>query len=170
MNIMETTDASSLFGGNASLIITQLLQEAAAAYQQTNRAEAMLWSAQAINPACLPVYFALYKFYFYKFRLDEAEKAALMGMEMAARQGDFSSDWSQLSSFSADWSVINEPQHFYLFTLKALAFIRLRLGRRTESLDLLNKLQELDPHDSVGSSVVRDLLFAVDNPDTWQQK
>jgi hypothetical protein len=49
------------------------------------------------------------------------------------------------------------PQHFYLFTLKALAFIRLRLGRPGESLALLNKLSELDPGDSVGSSVIRDL-------------
>lgn len=48
-------------------------------------------------------------------------------------------------------------QHFYLFTLKALAFIRLRLGRREESLALLGKLRELDPGDSVGSSVIHDL-------------
>ena len=158
MKGLETAgDPIALFGGEASPVITQLLQEAAAAYQQTSRAEAILWSAQAIDPACLPVYFALYKFYFYKFRLADAEKVTLMGLKTAAHQGGFPVEWSHLSPLSVNWRLTDEPQHFYLFTLKALAFIRLRLGKREESLALLDKLQELDPSDSVGSSVIRDL-------------
>lgn len=158
MKGLETTgDPLALFGGAASPVITQLLREAAAAYQQTSRAEAILWSAQAIDPTCLPMYFALYKFYFYKFRLADAEKVALMGLRTAAHQGGFPADWSRLSPLSASWSITDGPQHFYLFTLKALAFIRLRLGKREESLALLGKLRELDPGDSVGSSVIHDL-------------
>lgn len=152
-----TDDPATLFGGKASPVIAQLLQEAAAAYQQPARAEAILWSAQAIDPACLPVYFALYKFYFYKCRLADAEKAALMGMEAAARQGGFPARWSHQSPASADWNSTDGPQHFYLFTLKALAFIHLRQGRKAESLALLAKLRELDPQDTVGGSVIRDL-------------
>ena len=131
--------------------------EAALVYQQTNRAEKILWSAQAMDPACLPVYFALYKFYFYKARLEDAEHAALAGLKTAAQQGGFSADWINLSSASAKWESTDGAQHFFLFTLKALAFIRLRLGRREESLTILDKLKELDPKDSVGSSVIRDL-------------
>ncbi|MDR3391354.1 MAG: hypothetical protein P4L77_06405 [Sulfuriferula sp.] len=159
MKLMDAVsgDPLTLFGGEASPVIAQLLQDAAAAYQQTTRAEAILWSAQAINPACLPVYFALYKFYFYKCRLADAEKVALMGLETAARQAGITSDWTQLSADSADWGQTDQPQHFYLFTLKALAFIRLRLRQRADSLTLLAKLQELDPRDTVGSSVIRDL-------------
>ena len=63
--------------------------------------------------------------------------------------------------FPADWSCVDAPQHFYLFSLKALAFIRLRRGKKKESLSLLAKLHELDPLDSVGSSVIRDLASAV---------
>ena len=150
-------DTMSLFGGEASPVVTLLLQEAAAAYQHTSRAESILWSAQAIAPACLPVYYALYKFYFYKCRLLDAEKVALMGLETAARQAGVAADWALLSPQSVNWYLPDAPQHFYLFTLKALAFIRLRLGKRAESLALLDKLQELDPGDSVGSSVIRDL-------------
>lgn len=158
MKGMETAgDPIALFGGEASPVITQLLQEAAAVYQQSSRAEAILWSAQAIDPTCLPVYFALYKFYFYKFRLADAEKVALMGLGTAAHQGGFPAEWSHLSPTTAKWNSTEGAQHFYLFTLKALAFIRLRLGRREESLALLDKLRELDPNDSVGSSVIRDL-------------
>jgi tetratricopeptide (TPR) repeat protein len=150
-------DPIDLFGGEASPLVAQLLQDAAAVYQQTNRAEAILWSAQAIDPACLPVYFALYKFYFYKFRLEDAEKVALMGLQTAANQGDFPFDWWRLSRADADWDSVVGAPHFYLFTLKALAFIRLRLGKRAESLALLDKLKQLDPKDSVGASVIRDL-------------
>ena len=157
LDLDTATEPTTLFGGEASPVVTQLLKDAAAAYQQTNRAEAILWSAQAIDPACLPVYFALYKFYFYKFRLEDAEKVALMGLKTAAQQGGFYAEWSRLSYADADWSSTIGAQHFYLFTLKALAFIRLRMGRREESIELLAKLQELDPGDSVGSSVIRDL-------------
>ncbi len=158
MKGLETAgDPIAVFGGEASPVVTQLLREAAAAYQQTSRAEAILWSAQAIDPTCLPVYFALYKFYFYKYRLMDAEKVALMGLETAAHQGGFPADWSHLSPLSASWRMTDGPPHFYLFTLKALAFIRLRLGRPGESLALLGKLREPDPGDSVGSSVIHDL-------------
>ncbi len=150
-------DPIALFGGEASPVVAQLLQDAATVYQQTNRAEVILWSAQAIDPASLPVYFALYKFYFYKFRLEDAEKAALMGLKTAAGQGGFTADWWRLSVFDANWEKASGAPHFYLFTLKALAFIRLRLGKRAESLALLDKLKDLDPKDSVGASVIRDL-------------
>lgn len=136
MKGLETAgDPLAVFGGEASPVITQLLREAAA-YQQTSRAEAILWSAQAIDPTCLPVYSALYKFYFYKFRLADAEKVALMGLETAAHQGGFPADWSRLSPPSANWNSTVGTQHFYLFTLKALPFIRLRLGKQAESLAL----------------------------------
>jgi len=158
MKGLETVgDPLALYGGDASPVIAQLLQNAMAAYQHTSRAEAILWSAQAIDPACLPVYFALYKFYFYKFRLPDAEKVALMGLNTAARQGGFPAEWSLLTPSSASWHSAQGAQHFYLFTLKALAFIRLRMGKREQSLAMLDKLRELDPADSVGSSVIRDL-------------
>lgn len=160
MTVLEHTgDAMVLFGGEASPVITQLLREAAACYDQTPRAEAILWSAQAIDPQCLSVYFALYKFYFYKARLEDAEKVAQKGLNMAAEQSGFSSDWTKLSVNSAHWHD-EGPQHFYLFTLKALAFMRLRLGKHAESQSLIHKLEELDPSDTVGYSVIREVLLA----------
>lgn len=157
MEGLETVSDPAVFGGEANAVITHLLRDAAATYQQSSRAETILWSAQAIDHACLPVYFALYKFYFYKFRLEAAEKAALMGLETAARLAGFTAGWAQLSPHCASWGATDDPQHFYLFTLKALAFIRLRQGRQADSLILLDKLQELDPDNAAGSSVIREL-------------
>jgi tetratricopeptide (TPR) repeat protein len=133
------------------------LREAVKAYADADRAEALLREAHALDPHCLPVYFALYKFYFYRKRLAEAEVAALQGIEAAARQAGFATDWNCLGPQSAAWTDTAGPQHFYLFSLKALAFIRLRLGRPQEAAVLLDKLAELDPQDSVGAAVIRAL-------------
>jgi hypothetical protein len=138
-------------------LIDATLRQAAEAYADTQKAEFLLWTALKADEECLGSYFSLYKFYFYKRMLAEAEEVALLGLETAARQGGFTPDWTLLDARSADWQRVDAPQHFYLFTLKALAFIRLRLGRPQESRELLAKLGELDPQDSVGASVIRDL-------------
>jgi tetratricopeptide (TPR) repeat protein len=144
-------------------LVQQLLQEAVAVYSQANRAEAILWSAQAMYPECLPVYFALYKFYFYKGRLHDAERATRLGLAAASRQAGFDVDWHRLTIATVDWSDTLGPQHFYLFSLKALAFIYLRLDRRSESQAILSKLAQIDPGDSVGASVIRDLVAGSEN-------
>ena len=137
--------------------IDAMLRQAAEAYADTERAEFLLWTALKTDEECLGSYFSLYKFYFYKRKLAEAEEVALLGLEVAARQGGFTPDWTRLKADSVDWSRVDAPQHFYLFTLKALAFMRLRLERPEECAELLAKLQELDPKDSVGASVIRDV-------------
>jgi tetratricopeptide (TPR) repeat protein len=137
--------------------IDGLLRRAAEAYDDYERAEFLLWTALKIDESCLGSYFSLYKFYFYKRKLAEAENVALLGLKEAARQGGFTQDWTHLNADSVDWARVDAPQHFYLFTLKALAFMRLRLGRPEECAELLAKLQELDPKDSVGASVIRDV-------------
>ena len=138
-------------------LIDETLRQAANCYADTEKAEFLMWTALKADPQCLGSYFSLYKFYFYKRMLNEAEGVALLGLGTAARLGGFDPDWKKLDARSADWQRVDAPQHFYLFTLKALAFIRLRLGFADESHALLAKLQELDPHDSVGASVIRDL-------------
>lgn len=146
------------FGGLVPEAIDQLLRDAALAYYgREHEAERLLLEARSRDPRCLPVYFAMYKFYFYKQRLLDAEQAVLAGLAMAAQLGQFPVDWAALTPRSATWEAVESPAHFYLFSLKALAFIRLRLGRPDESAVLLAKLSELDPQDQVGGSVIRAL-------------
>ena len=59
-----------------------------------------------------------------------------MGLETAAHQGGFPASWSRLFPPSANWNPTVGTQHFYLCTLKPLAFIRLCLGKQAESLAL----------------------------------
>lgn len=149
----------SLSGGheNAPPILTKLMQDAAAAHANPHRAESLLWSAQAMYPKALPVYFSLYKFYFHKRRLEEAEDVVRTALRTAAELAGFPPQWYCLKPTSCNWRDIFGPQHFYLFSLKALAFIRLRRGARNDCLAILEKLAEIDPDDSVGATVIRDI-------------
>ncbi|HEY6093769.1 MAG TPA: hypothetical protein VIU93_02340 [Gallionellaceae bacterium] len=150
-----------LFGGETPAEVSALLARAMECYANTQIAETLLWQAHRLAPEALPVYFSLYKFYFYKRNLENAELAARMGLLAAATAGGFDPDWQNLRVDSTDWSDYANPAHFYLFTLKALAFIRLRCGDADESLRILNKMAELDPRDSVGASVIRAIAEGV---------
>lgn len=155
---MDVLDSSRpLFGGEAPAEVSDLLERAMQSYADTQLAETLLWQAQKLMPDALPVYFALYKFYFYKKDLENAELAARKGLLAAARIGGFSADWKTLQTDSSDWSDYASPAHFYLFTMKALAFILLRRGHANEAGNILAKLAELDPRDSVGASVIRSI-------------
>ncbi|MBZ0091956.1 MAG: hypothetical protein K8F27_07020 [Sulfuricellaceae bacterium] len=138
------------------------VEQAARVYSDGAAAEKELLAAIAASPDCLGAYFSLYKFYFYQYRLGEAVRAARMAMDIAARQGGFDADWHRLTPASSDWAKVDSPAHFYLFTLKALAFMHLRLDKGDEAMAMLAKLFELDPQDSVGASVIRDLAGSVE--------
>ena len=134
--------------------IASYVAASAAATGDWREAEALLWRAQAVDPDCLHVYYILYKFYFRHHRLGDADRTALLALDAAARQANIAADWRLLTPDSCDWQQIDSPQHFYLFSLKALAFIRLRQQNMQDATQMLAKLREIDPHDLVGASVI----------------
>jgi tetratricopeptide (TPR) repeat protein len=144
----------AFYAGTLPAKASGLLDEAMSVYADTARAETLLKQAQSEAPDALPVHFSLYKFYFYKGRLEDAERSARLALETAARQGGFPSDFHELTAETVDWSRHDGPQHFYLFSLKALAFIRLRQGDKAGCELILEKLRELDKADTVGGSVI----------------
>lgn len=162
MGITSLRQDGVLFASDMPPEIDTILQEAVVLYEDTEQAEARLQKAFAMAPERLEVYVALYKFYFYKNRIDEAETIALKALTEAAKQGCFSAEWSCLNSESSEWSPAADAQRFFLYTLKALAFINLRKGNNHNAEALLNKLLELDPRDQVGASVIRDLAIGTE--------
>jgi hypothetical protein len=133
--------------------IDLLLQEAVQARDLPDQCEAILWQAHKAAPRVLPVYYALYKFYFNRKRLADAERVARIGLDAAAREGGFTADWGQLTAATTDWTALGAPR-FFLFTMKALAFIELRRHNRDKALAILAKMAELDPVDQVGYGTV----------------
>jgi len=146
-----------LFVERTSSPALPLLKRAMRNYDDADFTEQLLLRAHAIDRECLHVYFALYKFYFYRKQFDAAEKIVRTGLTIAARLGGFPEFIDQLTPLSTDWSLAHGAERFFLFSLKALAFIRLRQGDREDSDHILAKLRELDPDDRVGGSVIGEL-------------
>jgi hypothetical protein len=152
-----------LFSPNMPTEVNNLLQAAVVASSvDQSRAETLFLQAQALDRRCLQTYFALYKFYFFQKRLVDAERTVIAGLEEAARQGGFPNDYRRLAENRQKWDLYaNEITLFYLYTLKALAFIKLRLGFTIDAQLILSHLQQLDPKDLSGASVIMDLAAGI---------
>ena len=160
-NVFPFHEDRVMFGVNIPEQINAYLQQAVAAYNDSELAEGLLWQAQKLKPEQLEVYVALYKFYFYKNRLQEAEQVVLLALQQSALLGGFSGDWSELTNASTNWFTLDNPQRLYLYALKALSFIKLRQSDLDAAQAVLDKLHELDPTDQVGGSVLQELALAM---------
>jgi len=163
MSSVTFVEERVMFSPNMPIEVNHLLQAAVAASSiDQSRAEQLFLQAQALDGRCLQTYFALYKFYFFQKRLVDAERIVMAGLEEAARQGGFPSDYRRLAKNRQKWDLYaSEITLFYLYTLKALAFIKLRLGFNVDAQLVLSHLQQLDPKDLSGASVIMDLAAGV---------
>lgn len=163
MSSVAFIDDNVSFGVGLPEQVNNLLQEAVVAARHDNeRAETLFQQAKRLDPGCLHSYFALYKFYFYQARLKEAEDCAIAGLEESARQLGFPADYHHLAETPEKWPLYESEQGlFYLYTLKALAFIRLRQNHIEEGRALLTAIGHLDPEDLSGASVIEELSKAL---------
>jgi hypothetical protein len=162
MNLLTGDAADEFFGGAVPQAVRGLLHQAA----QAARGEvgALLWTAQALAPQCLAVYYALYKHHAGRRELAQAEAAAKRGLLQAARQAGLPDDWRDVRRETLpaglDFSG-NGPARFWLFTLKALAFIALRQQQPAQARALLQKIAALDAAARIGDEVIATLLASV---------
>lgn len=163
MNSVTFIEERVLFSPNIPFEVNSLLQAAVAASSvDQSQAETLFLQAQAMDTHCLQTYFALYKFYFFQNRLVDAERMVLAGLEESALQGGFPNDYRKLAENRQKWNLYaNESSLFYLYTLKALAFIKLRLRLSADAHAVLLYMQQLDPEDRSGASVIMDLAAGV---------
>ena len=163
MTSVEFIEERVLFSPDIPAEVNNLLQAAVASSSvDQNQAEKLFLQAQTLDSHCLQTYFALYKFYFFQKRLVDAERIVLAGLEESAKQGGFPNDSRRLVQNLQKWNLYaNESTLFYLYTLKALAFIKLRLGFTLDAQLVLSQLRQLDPEDRSGASVIMDLAAGV---------
>lgn len=156
-------DEAVLFGPNIPDRVNELLQAGVVASRtDKKRAERLFKEANRLDRSCLQTYFALYKFYFYQARLFEAERMVIAALEEAAFQGKFPADYKRLYRDRRQWNLYaSEATLFYLYTLKALAFIKLRQNQEVQGRVILEMLKKLDPEDRSGASVVMNLADAL---------
>ena len=138
--------------GEVPPAVNEILQEGVALYRHDRRvADIAFRRALALDPTALATWFCLYKIHTYSGDLDAALAMAEGGLAEAARQTNLGADWTVWRAEEID---LAGPGRFALYTLKALAFIRLRRGESAEAARVLTRLADLDPNDAVGASVV----------------
>jgi len=149
------------FGFGLPLEVNEQLQKAASSIAYRPDTLKALCVANTLAPKQLEVLVALYKFHFYEGDLERAEEFVFQALIKSAQEGRFKYDWESLNEESADWNDLRGPARIYLYSLKALAFIRLRQNDMENAEVILNNLRRLDPQDQVGADVIRELLCAL---------
>lgn len=160
MNLFTGDSADTFFGGDAPPAVHDLLHRAA--HSAPEERSALLWSAQAVAPACLATYYVLYKHHAGRREFEWAERAASRGLREAAQQAGLDADWRAVPTPLPAAVVQSEAGRFWLFTLKALAFIHLRAGLTEATRELLAHLEACAPEARTGSDVTAALLRAAD--------
>lgn len=155
---LNTIGADINFGDVPAKINT-LLQRGVAAYRSDHRAaERLFQEALEAAPEQLPVYLCLYKIHTYQGDLDKALNVAEDAIKVAAGQAGWSADWRE---WRGDLAQSGDAARFALYTLKALAFIRLRRDEKGRAVEALQILEAVDPRGLVGWPVVAALADGV---------
>lgn len=158
MQISDLFDEFPIDGGDVIPITVQkLLREDLNVCDDWQRTEELLLSAQKLMPDRLEINVALYKMYAYSNRHREALELIDETLQRSAERAGFPPAWQGLNQGSAPWHEATGDVRLYLYTLKAMGFVLLRMGSVEQAAVVLHKLEELDPLDQVGGSVVRQM-------------
>lgn len=123
-------------------------------------AELPLLQAYLRAPDSLNVLVALNRFYYYQHRLEEALLISEKALALIRLKLDFPEQWQALQSSH----IVNIPKEYltdvrlYLFTLKSLGFLHMRLHHLTLSHAIFSKLVSLDEMDRMGAKALLDLV------------
>ncbi len=161
MDLMQFDQTTLYFDDPLTPEIEQLLREAGDCYGQAE-AEALLLRAYFLAPEQLMVLVALYRYYFYQHRLEDALKVADRSLEVAGRRLDLPAHWQHLHPDHIGHAVLRSMGllRFYLMVLKAAGYIHLRLGNSVAGVAMLEKLGELDDHDRLGGKALLEVVRA----------
>lgn len=161
MDLMDFEDVELYFDEPISPEVEALIAQAAECYGEAHT-ENLLLRANFISPRQLTVLVALYRYYFYQHRLEDALLVAESALAVAGGRLAFPDSWDRLQVDNVGAGVMRSMGlvRFYLMVLKAAGYINFRLGRRDIGQAMLKKLAELDLCDRLGA---RALLEVIEN-------
>lgn len=128
-----------------------LIAQAARDYGQA-AAEPSLLRAYFLAPEQLSVLVALYRYYFYQHRMEDALVVADRVLDVTARRLHLVGGWSSIGRVALGEAVMRSMGllRFHLLALKGSAVILLRLDRIDEARARLEKIAEVDARDGLG--------------------
>ena len=159
MDLLEFDATDLYFEQPDSLEVQDLIRVASELYG-SGEAELPLLQAYLRAPESLNVLVALNRFYYYQHRLTEALMISEKALNLIRQNIDFPNDWQQLERTH----ITDAPKEsltrirLYLFTLKSIGFLNMRLENLQLSRDIFEKLIALDDKDRIGAKGLLDVL------------
>jgi tetratricopeptide (TPR) repeat protein len=153
-------DAQDLYFEQEDPAEVQALIKVAAELYGNGDPELPLLQAYMRAPESLNVLVALNRFYYYQHRLEEALLISEKALHLILAGIDFPEDWQQLqmSHISAAPKQKMTRIRLYLFTLKSIGFLNMRLERLELSRGIFEKLVALDDRDRIGAKGLLELV------------
>ena len=140
--------------------VNELIAFAAENYAN-GKAELPLLKAYFLAPESLNVLVALNRFYYYQHRLEEALSASTKALGIIRATIAFPVDWQELQPNhinDAPADLLTKVR-MYLFALKAVGFLNMRLENLDLSQSVFEKLVELDSKDRIGAKGLLELVI-----------
>jgi len=159
MDLLEF-DAKELYFEQQDPQEVQDLIKFAADLYSGGEAELPLLKAYLRAPESLNVLVALNRFYYYQHRLTEALLISEKALTLIRRGIDFPEDWRELElrHISDAPKDLLTRIRLYLFTLKSIGFLNMRLENLVLSQSIFEKLVSLDDRDRIGAQGLLELV------------
>jgi len=159
MDLLNFEQAELYFDEPISAEVEHLIEMGAENYG-TDDGELMLLRANFIAPQHLVVLVALYRYYFYQHRFEDALLVAESTLAVVGRRLAFPDTWQRLCEANLGAGIMRSMGlvRFYLMVLKATGYVNLRLANFETGQAMLEKLVELDSHDRMGGKALLEVL------------
>ena len=154
VDLLELDGEALYFDEPCPAEVESLIAEAAQRYGP--EAEPVLLRAYFLAPTQLSVLVALYRYYFYQHRLEDALVVAERALDVTAGRLHLVDGWRGIGPVSRGEAVMRSIGllRFHLLALKGSAVILLRLGRIEEARHRLEKIAEIDERDALGANAL----------------
>jgi hypothetical protein len=161
-------EAQGLYFEEPDVAGVQEMIAIAAENYATGDAELPLLKAYFLAPESLNVLVALNRFYYYQHRLKDALNATVKALAVIRPLIDFPEDWRDLQQSHINDAPANSltQVRLYLFTLKAIGFLNMRLDCLDVSQGIFEKLVGLDSKDRIGAKGLLELVIKRKGEDT----
>ena len=153
MDFLDFENHDLYFDEALSVEDESLLKRAADAYPSA-QTEDILLSLHARLPDSLTIIVALYRFYYYQHRYQDALDIATSALDVSAAMMGLGVDWQRLTEQHLGQGVFVSMGliRFYMLGLKASAYLLMRLDEIEQAHARLQKIVELDPADQFGAA------------------
>ncbi|MBK7767420.1 MAG: hypothetical protein IPI44_15780 [Sulfuritalea sp.] len=161
VDLLKLGDEGLYFDEPCAPQVESLIVQAARLYGEA-AAENCLLRAYFLAPEQLSVLVALYRYYFYQHRMEDALLVAERALDVTARRLHLVGGWSCIGHVALGEAAMLSMGllRFHLLALKASAVVLLRLKRLDEAGLRLAKIAEVDERDVLGIAPLLEIIAA----------